>query len=234
MDKAQDKETVLDIDKLEKSWNESVDELRGLLGGETSDDGGEATELTKSKKKEEESDEDERDTEEEDDEGDEEDDEEESYEKSLPDFVGEADVEADIAMDVAPFLKSLAEGIQQYMDYRIGELQKSVEDAAMLTKSMSRVMLSSNEMQKAMTDEVKKIGGQPIPSRSLLSKSGTTSRFGNGEPTNPDRLSVLQKSSELVLAGKMSTKDAIILEGRVNKGQDIPDHLKPLFAQEAK
>jgi hypothetical protein len=225
--KTEDQESkVLDEETLQKSWNDSIGTLRDTLK--------KAEELEKAKKKPPVDEEDTEDEEEEEGES-EPDDDEDDYEppvkgkmkKSLPDYIADDDSEADIAMDVEPYLKSLATGIDKSLTRSVSKLEKAVANLSEVVVAQGNALLSFANLQKSIDSKVEKIGKTAIPSNSVLSKS--VGRFGNSDKKLPSRDSIMQKAVELCKANKMSATDVTILEGRLNKGSDIPDHLKSLF-----
>jgi hypothetical protein len=227
---------VLDPETLEKSFDESITALRTLLGGGDDD---KATALEKAKKPE--PPEDEESGDEEEDETDEEEEEEGPHmKKSLPDFVGEESEEAAAAMDVEPFLKALTAGIQKYLDRSFENLHKSlvgkINAVGELTKSMGKATLVAAEMQKSIRDVVYKIGKTPIPSGTVLRKSGD--RFEVDPADKPeggyDKVATLQKSYELLKSGKIDILMATKIEGRVQKNLPLPQEVAALFAEGGK
>jgi len=233
---------VLDPETLEKSFDESITALRTLLGGGDDD---KATDLEKAKKQ---PPEDEESGDEEEEETDEEEEEEEEgphMKKSLPDLVAEGSEEAAAAMDVEPFLKSLAEGIQKYLDQSFENLHKSlvgkITAVGELTKSMGKATLVSAEMQKSIRDVVYKIGKTPIPTGTILRKSGDRFEAGkeeaastDGNRTRAEQVKVLTKSHELLQKGQIDIVMATKIEGRVTKNLPLPPEVAELFAEGGK
>ena len=195
--------TVLDPEDLEKSWDESVDRLKNLLSKSES-----AIERKEVKKEVEEE-------------------VEEPLEKSLTDYVAEDDEEAEMAMDVEPFLKSLAKGIEKYIDGEMKKLQKSVGDVYELSKAQADIAVKVAELQKGIDGKVERIGGEPVKSNSVLSKS--SQRFAKGETAKYSKAQMLRKSFELLQAKKITPMQATKIEGRVNKNLPLPDELAHLF-----
>jgi hypothetical protein len=230
---------VLDPEQLEKSFDESITALRTLLGGGDDD---KATNLEKAKKQ---PPEDEESGDEEEDETDEEEKEEGPYmKKSLPDMVAEENEEAAAAMDVEPFLKALTNGIQKYLDQSFENLHKSlvgkINAVGELTKSMGKIALGTAEMQKSIRDVVYKIGKTPIPTGTVLRKSGDRFEAGkeevatDGQRTRAEQVKVLQKSHELLQKGQIDIIMATKIEGRVTKNLPLPPEVAELFAEGGK
>ncbi len=224
----EDEANTVDPEQLEKSWDESVAALREHLGESSEEDKGKlekAGKVEKAKPKDEDDDDEEEDEEEE----------EMEYSKSLPDRIAGDDPEAEVAMDVEPFLKSLAVGIQGYIDSRFTKLEKAYAQTEELSKVQARALLTNMELQKATRDMVRKIGEEPIPSGSKLQKGGVK-RFGVDEqklPSITDKRKILDKSFELLKAGKIDHLQATKIEGRVNKNQPLPVDVADLFEEEA-
>jgi hypothetical protein len=227
-------EETIDPEKLQKSWNDSVSELRKSVEAEGGDMGG-GTKKAKKKipefEAEEEEDEGDDSVAEEEDEAGEEEAEEEpkkKVKKSLPDLLAEDDPEAEAAMDIEPFLKSLA----KVTGNEIQKLEKSISALTRQVQIHGKALLSQMEMQKSIQDTVQIIGGQPVPARGVLQKS-TTGRFPTGEGAKEmNKQEVMLKAMDLQREGKLNVHDVTILEGRMNNGSGIPEEMKPLFASE--
>lgn len=215
-EKNKDSDTmVVDPEQLEKSWDESVANLRKLL------------------KSDEEKPSKDDDDDDDDDNGNEDEGEGEEVQKSLPDFVAEDDSEAEIAMDVEPFLKSLVKGLEKYFDGKIAILQKSVKKIEALSKAQAQTSVSGYELQKAMDDKIQKIGEQSISSSSKLRKSGERFSKKDGEDAvgyNPQK--VLRKSFELLQKGQITPVQATKVEARVNRKVELPPDVAHLFKEE--
>jgi hypothetical protein len=232
---------VLDPDQLEKSWDESISALRNILGGEDKPvEPAPAADLEKAKKA---PPDDEEEGDEEEDETDEEEEEEKmpfpKAKKSLPDAVAEQNEESEAAMDVAPFLKSLAEGIQVYLDASLDNLYKSLSKklgaVSDLSKALAKAVVNSAEMQKSIRDVVYKIGKTQIPTGTVLRKA--VERFepqSATDPQNYDKAATLQKSYELLKSGKIDILMATKIEGRVAKNLPLPNEVAALFAEGGK
>jgi hypothetical protein len=237
---------VLDPVQLEKSFDESITALRTLLGG--GDDDKDATDLEKAKKKPPEEEEESGD-EEEDETDEEESDEEEDEGKKNPfmkksrtlgEFIEEGgDEDAKAAMDVEPFLKALVDGVESYINQSLDNLHKSlvkkINGVGELTKSLAQAALSTAEMQKSIRDVVYKIGKTPIPSGTVLRKAGDRFEQTPEEKAiggDYDKAATLQKSYELLKAGKIDLLMATKIEGRVSKNMPLPVEVAALFNAE--
>lgn len=160
----------------------------------------------------------------------EEDDEGEDLKKSLVDLVAEDDPESEIAMDVAPFLKSLANGMEALITQKFSQLEKSIRrdfnKGYELQKAMGALVASQAELTKSINLEVRTIGNAPVPSASAVRSA--TQRFGD-KPTEMTGAQILQKSQELLIAKKIDPVAATKIVHRVNNGQSIPAELEYLF-----
>jgi len=217
---------IVDSALLEKSWSQAIEDLNKSIAGKAP--------LSKGKKNNMEK---EEGDEEDEDEGSPEDEEEDMMEarkkkvkKSLSDYIAE-EPESEIAMDIEPFLKSLADGIDAVIRNKTDELDKSVAYLTGLVKSLSKAFIASTEMTKSVTDQMNKMSGVPIPSASRLHKS-QGDRF-DAQQDNPQlsKDEIMQKAFELQTSGKISVLQTIALEGRLNKGLSIPNEIAPLFVE---
>lgn len=240
VDKEQQSGAASDVDTeaLEKSWSDSIENLRKSV---TSADDSNRRPLKKGGKAE-------MDDEEDDDDNGEYENEEEKEEgsppnkrggkkkvkKSLADYVAE-DSEAEVAMDIEPYLKSLAVGIDKVMEDKTSTLEKAVQDLTGLVKTLGKAVVADAEMIKSLQGKLDKIGQVPIPSASRLSKSQGDRFGGDGNPPEGTPVSkdqVMRKAVELCSAGKLSTVQVTALESRLNKGLGIPENIQPLFKEE--
>jgi len=242
-----EKNTNLDQKALEKSWNEAYALLRKSLGitdetnelskakeilekkDATAEELKKAQEiLAKAVKSEEET----ESTEEEEMTEETESTEDLDVKKSLVDTVAKSDSEAEIAMDVEPFLKSLVESIDTAIQTplkRIARLEKAVKELSTTVQAIGKATLVGVEMQKSINEAVAKLGQIEIPSMARLRKGGE--RFLVNEGQEMTALEIMNKATELCRAGQLSVTDVTVLESRLQKGLGIPDHLRPFFAK---
>ena len=226
--------TTVDPEELEKSWDESIVKLKELLKSdetppETEEEEGEdekgerKPKLQKSDEKPPEEDEDEEEDEEE----------EEAMSKSLEELVAEEDSEAEIVMDVEPFLKSLVKGQQKYFDRRFAKLAKSIGKVEALSKAQAEAAVKGHELQKAIDDKVQKIGETSVTSSSVLRKGGERfpKKGGNGA-ADYDPRKILRKSFVLLQQKKIDPLMATKIEGRVNRRMPLPEEVAGLFEEE--
>jgi hypothetical protein len=221
-------EETVDPSLLEKSWDSSMEELRKSL---TSGDKKKVLDKAKKEKEYEDDDEEMEDEEDEEDETDE--DEKKTItkkiKKSLPDIIAEDDPESEAAMDIEPYLKSLAESIDQVIEDRTLVLEKAIKGLTNLVKVQGKALLANMELQKSLDDKIKKIGESPIPPASTLRKSGNgrfTIKEGMPEMTKDQ---VMMKAMKLTREGLMDNHQLTILEGRLNKGMEIPTDIQLLL-----
>lgn len=233
---AKNKETM------EKSFNESLEALTTLLDGDGSNT--EETELNKAKKASPKSSPAESSSESEEEERPSFTEEEEipakkGMKKSVEDVVEEDD-DAQVAVDVEPFLKSMLVGIDARFD-GIAEvlaqlsksmkyLHKKIKRVEEINKALATVSRNAFEMQKSIGTEVEKIGKTPVPSKSVLMKGGD--RFaedGSLDMTKIPKQEILNKALELRMKGVLAPIDVTLIEGRLNAGGVLdPKHANVL------
>ncbi len=241
-DKSKDQastETENTLEVLEKGLDGSLASLRSLLGEGV-------TELSKAKKgkaaEEEDYDEEEAEADEEGeheepdgDENEEGDEPQDKMKKSrdLEDYVAEDDPEAELALDVAPFLKSLTKSMQRYLDDKIQPLVKSMKRMEAMTSAQGAVLLASSELTKALGSNVVKIGQETEKTHSHLRKSGERFEKSTVQELYNKR-EVLAKSFELLKKGEITPLQATKIEHRVNSGSELPEEVAHLFVKDAK
>lgn len=222
----QDKQDNVTLEELEKSWEDSRANVLALLGEEPSIES-----VEKADKEEMDYDEEEED--------DDDEDEDEEVEKSIEEQL-EENPEASAAMDVEPFLRDMAKA----MDARMDAIEKSVANAFAsvgnvlnLQKATARMFAAFGELQKSTAETVEKIGGTPIPSRSVVRATGQRFEKSQDEPgevieLNMTREQILEKSLRLREAGKLQIRDVSKIEGRLNKGMELPEDIKRILIKE--
>jgi len=144
-------------------------------------------------------------------EGSTEEEEKEETQKSLEDSIKE-DEEAGNLLDVSGFLKSLVKSISEKLEV----FEKRIGKMEMLQKSMVEAQV--NEMKL-----VKSIADTPQPRKSVLRKSERTFMGEGDQKITMSREEILTKAREAMEKGKISFREASILEDRLNKGIEIPD-----------
>jgi len=229
-----------DLD-IEKGFNDAIEDLRKSLGQDTESGEAGQVDLEKAGKAPPQFDKDKNEDAEpekegeEDEDKDKDEDEDNSYHKSIEDSLRE-EPQAAAAMDVEPFLLQLAKALDEGMI----QLQKAViakfGKVETLVKSMGSAALASATLQKSTREVIMKIGGQPIPTGSMMNLR--KARF-DGAEKEVDTREVLTKSREWVKTGKIDILEAGNIEGRINKGllgkvNDPLDHkVAELMKQEA-
>lgn len=215
----------LDPKALEKSWADSMDALKKSLGDDSE---GEETRGKLGKAKDPKVPPVEEETTDEEDEGD-----EPSMKKSLADRVADSDPDAEVAMDIEPYLKSLAEAIGDDIDElrgsvsKIGKLEKSMNQLTSLVKTLAKAVLADAEMQKSVKEDVARIGKIELPGMARLSKGGD--RFQVEEGNELSYPEIMSKATELCQQGRITTGDVTVLESRLQRGGGIPEAMKSLF-----
>ena len=244
-EQTQTQDSGVDIQTLRKGLNDSLSNLNGLLSSPTSvlakakhgtmdtSSGEENMDTfadesyhapaTKAKKKKAAEPMNKNEDYDEDDMGDEEDDEDEGQRmsKSLADMIADDDPEAEVAMDVEPFLKSLVKS----MDRKFAAMERSITGLTQLSKAVAQVTSFSAELQKA-------VGDQPLPRQGVTSAAdlSTRTRFAKSkDELGYDGGQVLRKSLELLKSNQIDLNQAAKIEGRVNAGQPLPKEVAHLF-----
>ncbi len=200
------KEVLLDDTLIEEDFNGALENLQKSL---KSDSKGE---LRKAKEKAEE----EPEEEEAEEESEEEEEEDTDYEKSISEIL-EEDPEAAMAMDVEPFLRQMAKAVDESIDALYKSVNQRLRRIESLAKSQGEMLVQTAKLEKSVSDMVRQIGGQPVPSGSV--RTLAKSRFeGNGEAVEFDNREVLVKSRGWLQEKAISLKEAGKIEGRINKG----------------
>ena len=204
---------LLEDEALEKGFNEAVDDLKKSIGDDSK-------ELRKAKKappegseEEEESDSEESDEDEEDEEEEENDEKKPPFKKSIEEVIAE-DPEAAAAMDVEPYLRELAKGLDEVLSEIATAFSKRMGKIESMVKSQSRVILVQAELEKSIHGKIDAMGqtAQPTKGMRVLAKS----RFGKeGREFSP--VQVLAKSRDWLRKGKINLLESGMVETRVNK-----------------
>ncbi len=223
--KATEEENVeVNLDDLEKSWEDSKANVLALLGEEPSEEPVEKAESEeeevekagdkKMEYNEEEEDEDEEDM-----------DAKKSIEEDLDTIPEMQDV-----MDVEPWLREFARSI----DERLQSLEKAIEETKTLQKATGKMFAAFGDLQKATAETVEKIGNEPVKSGSVIRRDGD--RFQKSEEGSELGMSasaIKDRLLELGKAGKISSRDLTKAEGRLNRGVALPADLVELIKQGA-
>lgn len=226
-------EEQISLSDLEKSYADSKEELEGLLGDTLSKAGGKKPKVRRAagspdtspgKTPDGSEDIDTDDIERDDEDYDGEESEEDTlFKKSIEDQMSE-DEDAEAAMDVEPFLRSLVQNLDKRFEQlgkSLNVMQKSMSSLTTLSKAQSRALLAFQDLQKSVSDTVEAIAGTPVTSPSVLRKSGT-SRFA--DKTGLENLQSGEIMERALLAkskGLLHTREVSMIEGRLNKGLDL-------------
>lgn len=249
MDKADDK--VLDLEGLEKSWNDSKETVMALLGEDLqkseADKEKDATDKKEaSLQKAKDDDVDYEEEEEEEDEDKEEKEKEDTTEakgikKSLEDELS-ADPESEAAMDVEPFLRTLVKSISEQFDVinvavadvsdQTNLLIKSTDETNELQKATAKMFMDYGEMQKSMSETVEAIGNTAQSSNSKLRKSNNKFHIGDDKGKLVTRQEILMKATKWREEGKLVLRDITKLENRLNKGMPLPENVQKLLEED--
>jgi hypothetical protein len=149
--------------------------------------------------------------------------------KSIADTVSEGGDEAQVALDMEPFLKSLVEGVDGQFDVlkkgiseKLIGMSKSIESLQEVVTSMANATIANSDLQKSIQAEVTKIGDTAQKTSSV--KGSSTGRFTleKGEGAHEySKGEILEKSIKLRQAGKVDQLFVTKIEGRLNKGIDL-------------
>lgn len=223
---------------LEKSWEDAKSNVLALLGEpvelekseeeptedvEKSDDG-DADDTGKMEYNEEEDDEDE------------EEEVSKAVEGSIEEELEKSEEDVSVAMDAEPFLRKMVNGVDRRINEVNGSveaLSKSVADLMDMQKATARMMAAYGDLQKSTAETVEAIGNTPIPSGSVLGAKSTKFEKSTPDDTGMTKDTILAKALKLAGEGKISGRDLTKLEGRVNRGQPIPESIQALLKEEA-
>jgi hypothetical protein len=143
--------------------------------------------------------------------------------KSFIDDVADSDPEAAPAMDVEPFLKGLVETIGD----RFEALEKSIADIRATQKAQSKVMVAEGSMLKSVLGQDEVTQSQPLPRKSVQTQERfVKSADGSVQLTNGEARA---KLIELAKSGKLTPMQVSIIEGRLNKSQELPEYFTVLL-----
>lgn len=219
---ADEKKTEGLDDQFEESWNASVENLRKAVGDDNLAKARPAPEM------EEEEEEGEEGAPEEESEGEEEEEGDAMppakgkmppafAKKSIEDTVGE-DPEAEAAMDVEPFLRTMVKAL----DGAFYAVLSKISKIEAVQKSMADVTLKTATLQKSVRDTLMKIGEMPVPRQGLMKSAGNGTKFGP-EGKSFTKSEILHKSHELLMKGQLRAEDATLVEVKLNRNTFNPE-----------
>jgi len=214
-------EEILEDADLEKSFNDSLEELKKAIGDEEEGQAEESLEkAAKGKKKPPKKSDSSPEGEPEDEDEVEDEEEEEGFKekvkKSIEDRL-EEDPEAEAAMDVEPFLRSLVKSFDEAIQDIRDEMGENFAELSGVMKSQGKLLVAQAKLQKSVQDRVEKIANTPLPSSSV--RALQKSRFESGEKeVELSGVEILEKSRSWVRENKIDLVEAGIIESRVNKG----------------
>jgi hypothetical protein len=236
-----EKEKVLSLEELEKSWTDSKALLKSLMEDES------PAELSKAKKEkegEEEGDDAEMDFEGDGDEAEGEPEEEESeaeeesekkkkgVKKSMEDFM-DADDEAVAAMDVEPFLRRMVKSFST----KIANLESA---NAKLTEALAKSLSAFGDQNLMIAATVQQIAETPVGSRSVIRKSMEKYPDQKKTEAGPDLLKsmstdqILEKAVRLAKSGVLTSLDVAKINNRLLKGFALESQYVTVLAKEEK
>ena len=94
------------------------------------------------------------------------------------------------------------------------------------------INIAEAKLIKSLSENVRKIGEQPLQRKSVLGKGlEVIQKSGDGgeKVTNISKAGAMEKIIELCKSDKISLDDSIMLEGRINKGLEIPEKFQNLL-----
>lgn len=152
---------------------------------------------------------------------------------SIEEIVRE-DKEAAAAMDVEPFLKSLVRGIdtkisalQAEVEGHVSALSATVEKMVTLQKAQSNAIVAEGALIKSALGVDEKTLQQPTERRSTLVVERFAKSQAGEEPITIGEAKT--KLIEFAKSGALNPVQVSIVEGRLNKGQDLPSYFTQLL-----
>lgn len=124
----------------------------------------------------------------------------------MPPMKKSADDEEYEFLDVSPILSSMAKSLKT--------LKAQVDSQAALLKSLGTVQLKSAQVLKSMAD-------QPAMRKSVISKQDRFVTAADGSKIQMSDGEILRRTTPAVVAGKITLREASIINDRVNKGMEI-------------
>jgi len=155
--------------------------------------------------------------------------------KSLEEEIIEGDEDAQEVIDAVPFIKALMDALEDQMAGMIKAIinvSDKVEGINERLEKAKDINIAEAKLIKSLSENIRKIGEQPLQRKSVLGKGLEViqkSDDGQEKRTNISRASALEKITELCKADKISLDDAIKLEGRINKGLEVPENFQNLL-----
>jgi hypothetical protein len=117
-------------------------------------------------------------------------------------------------LDVSPILSSMAKSLKRLRADN-ADLRKSLASQDALIKSLANTQLQSAMVLKSLTDT-------PAMRKSVLNRQDRFQGSGNQGAIEMSAGEILRKSTVALEQGKITLREATILEDRVNKGMDVP------------
>jgi hypothetical protein len=149
--------------------------------------------------------------------------------KSVADYVADGEDDAQMALDMEPFLKSLVDGVDGQFEVlkkgisgKLTEMSKSIESLNDIVTSMANATIANSDLQKSIQAEVTKIGDTAQKTSSI--KGSSTGRFALEKSEGAHEYSrgeILEKAIKLRQNGKVDNLFVTKIEGRLNKGIDL-------------
>ncbi len=155
--------------------------------------------------------------------------------KSLEEEVVEGDEDAQEVIDAVPFIKALMDALEDQMTGMIKAIvgvSDKIEAVGERLEKAEGINVAEAKLIKSLSENVRKIGEQPLQRKSTLGKGLEViqkSSDGQEKITSLTRAGALEKIIELCKSDKISLEDSIVLEGRINKGLEIPEKFQNLL-----
>ena len=162
-----------------------------------------------------------------------EDDDDDDDDEDGDDDDNEADIETEksesdeIFVDAEPIIKSLMSGIRKEISTlksQIGEMNEIVKSHAELSISLGK-LLKSAKVDGAQVQDRKSVITKSEEEGSKRENIKTEERFtkSDDEEISMTKAEALGKLEELAKSGSITSQQVAVIEGRINKGQKLPD-----------
>jgi hypothetical protein len=143
----------------------------------------------------------------------------------------EEDPEAQGAIDVEPFLEAFVKSVDRNMkamSKEIASLRKSVANVAEIQKSHAGLTVEAAEMTQAVAKTVNAVGNQPEPRKGQVSVQDRFEKSQGG--ADYDARAIRAKLGALAKSGALKPLQVGVIEGRLNRGEAMPDWFQPILA----
>ncbi len=107
-----------------------------------------------------------------------------------------------------------------------------VDDVSERLEKSEKIVVAEAKLIKSVSENLRKIGEAPLPRKSVLGEGLQIiekSETGEEKTVTMSNADALSKVTELCKADKITLEEAITAEGRINKGQEVPERIKSLL-----